>query len=415
MKNNRLFTIIFFCVLGAVLIIFFALSGNSNRYNWRETYDPESVQPYGTHFIRELMKSYASEGFVYNTKRPVYSLLDSVSNKKKSAYVFLGESMHLDSLDIQAMKRYVNAGNDVFLITPYLTNELSDAFYAAECSQFIFNQTTDTTTIHANFYHPEFVTPQPYKFAFRINDKDADYYWEHLNTTVLCDSVKSIVPLGYFKPDFVNFFKIPFGQGNLFVHTNPILFTNYFMVREKNTEYASAVFSHSNSKVILWDEYSKIPYYQKKRNPYYNPLYFVMQQPSLQYAWWVMLALTFLYILFTAKRRQRFIPVLEQKTNTSLSFLTLVASLHYHNGNHGDIARKKMRHFLHMIRTKYNLSTHKVDPEFIKKLSAKSQVNEGEIELIFDQYQIIDKFQSIDSARLANLYNAIQNFYNKAK
>lgn len=415
MKNNRLFTIIFFCVLGVVLILVFSLTGSKSNYNWRETYDPESIQPYGTHFIRELMKSYASEGFVYNTKRPVYALLDSASNRKKSAYVFIGESMYLDSLDVQAMKRYVNAGNDVFLITPYLTNELSDAFYNAECAQDIFTQSTDTATIHANFFHPEFSTTKPYTFTFRINDKDANYYWEHLSTTVLCDSLKSLVPLGSFAPDFVNFFKIPHGQGNLFVHTNPVLFTNYFMLSEKNTEYASSVFSHTNSKLILWDEYSKIPYYQKKRNPYYNPLYFIMQQPSLQYAWWVMLILTLFYILFTAKRRQRFIPVLEQKTNTSLSFLTMVASLHYHNQNHGDIARKKMRHLLHTIRTKYALSTHAIDQEFIRKLSVKSQVSVGEIELIFDQYHIIDKFQSIDSARLANLYNAIQNFYTKAK
>lgn len=415
MKNNRLFTIIFFCVLAAVLIIFFWLTADKNKYSWRETYDPQSNQPYGTQFIREMMKSYASEGFVYNTKRPIHELLDSASNKKKSAYVFIGESMYVDSLDVRAMERYVNAGNDIFLVTPYLTNDLSIAFYQAECSRHIFTQTTDTTTIRPNFYHPEFATPTPYKFTFRINDKDAKYYWEYLSTSVLCDSLESVVPLGYFAPDFVNFFKIPYGKGNLFVHTNPILFTNYFMIKEKNTEYASSVFSHTNSKVILWDEYSKVPFYQKTRNPYYNPLYFVMQQPSLQYAWWVMLVLTLLYIFFAAKRRQRFIPVLEQKTNTSLAFLNMVASLHYHNENHGDIARKKMRHFLHLIRTKYSLSTHKIDQEFIRKLSAKSQVSVGEIELIFDQYQIIDKFQSIDSGRLANLYNAIQNFYNKAK
>lgn len=221
--------------------------------------------------------------------------------------------------------------------------------------------------------------------------------------------------MGYFEPDHVNFFKIPHGQGNLYIHTNPVLFTNYFMIKERNTDYASSVFSHTSHKTLLWDEYSKESYYQPGRNPYYNPLYFIMQQPSLQYAWWVMLALVLLYVFFAAKRRQRFIPVLEQKSNTSLAFLKMVASLYYQNQNHGNMARKKMRHFLHLIRTKYSLSTHKIDSEFIKKLSIKSQVSEGEIGLIFDQYRIIEKFQDIDSQRLADLYNAIQNFYNKAK
>lgn len=415
MKNNRTFIIVFFSILAVVLVAFFFLMSDSRRYNWRESYDPESDQPYGTLFMRELLKSYASDGFVFNTKKSIHQLLDSASGKKKSAYVFIGHSLHVDSLDTEAMQHYLKAGNDVFLITPYLAEELNSAFYPAECSRSIYSQSVDTATVHTNFFHPEFKVPKPYRFTFRVGDKDVKYYWDYLAKTVLCDSVKSVVPLGYLEPDHVNFFKIRYGKGNLFIHTTPIMFTNYFMTKEKNTEYASSVFSHSTAKAFIWDEYSKLPFYRKSRNPYYNPLYFIMDQPSLQYAWWVMLVLALLYVLFAAKRRQRFIPVLEQKTNTSLAFLTMVSSLHYHNQNHGDMARKKMRHFLHFIRTKYSLSTHKIDSEFIKKLSVKSQVSEQEIEIIFDQYQVIDKFHTIDSQRLAHLYNAIQNFYNKAK
>lgn len=415
MRNNRIFTIVFFSILGVVLVLFFFLTSDDRKYNWRETYEPQSDQPYGTLFIRKLLESYATDGFVFNTKKPIHELLDSASGKKKSAYVIIAHSLYADSLDIKAMQNYLTAGNDVFLVTPYLTDDLSEAFYQAECSKNIFTQSTDTPTIQANFYHPAFATSKDYRFTFRINDKDVSYYWDYLGSSVLCDSVKSIIPLGYFEPHHVNFFKIPYGQGNLFVHTDPVIFTNYFMVKERNTEYASSVFTHSTAKAIIWDEFSKVPFYRQNRNPYYNPLYFIMEQPSLQYAWWLMLVLALLYVFFAAKRQQRFVPVLEQKANTSLAFLTMVSSLHYHNQNHGNIARKKMRHFLHFIRTKYSLSTHKIDPEFIKKLSVKSQVSEQEIEIIFDQYQIIDNFHNIDSQRLAHLYNAIQNFYNKAK
>ena len=415
MKNNKTFTIIFFSILGGALLLFFYSTMNGRKYNWRETYNPTSDQPYGTRFIREMLKSYASDGFVYNTKKPVHQLLDSASVGQKSAYVFIGQSLYMDSLDVQAMQKYLTSGNDAFLITPYLAHNLSAVFYEAECTRDIFSESTDTVTIHTNFYHPQFAAIRPYSFAFRIGDKDVNYDWEYLSPVTLCDSVKSIVPLGYFEPDHVNFFKIPYGRGNLYIHTNPVLFTNYFMVKERNTEYASSVFSHTSSKTILWDEFSKQPYFRKNGNPYYNPLYYIMQQPSLQYAWWVMLGLALLYVFFAAKRRQRFIPVLEQKVNTSLAFLKMVASLHYQNQNHGNMARKKMRHFLHLIRTKYSLATHKIDDEFIKKLWAKSQVSAGEIQIIFDQYHIIEKFQDIDSQRLADLYNAVQNFYNKAK
>ena len=74
-----------------------------------------------------------------------------------------------------------------------------------------------------------------------------------------------------------------------------------------------------------------------------------------------------------------------------------------------------MRFFLQTVRTRYGLQTHTIDTVFMEKLALKSQVSRAEVELIFQQYRIIDNFQDIDSAPLANLHNAIQNFYNKAK
>jgi hypothetical protein len=269
--------------------------------------------------------------------------------------------------------------------------------------------------VKANFYLPAFTQKRPYSFSYRFKEKDFPYYWRHLNNALLCDSLKAIVPLGYFDTDYVNFFKIKHGKGNVYVHTNPLMFTNYFMTQERNTDYASSVFSHSGYRIIIWDEYSKDPFYQPERNPYYNPLYYIIQQPGLRYAWWVMLTLALLYVFFAAKRKQRFVPILEPKSNTSLAFLKMVASLHYHNQNHTSMARKKMRHFLHLVRTRYNLPTQKLDDTFIQKLSAKSNVDEASIQLILTQYRIIDNYQDIDAVRLADLYTAIDNFYKQAK
>lgn len=415
MKNNRLFTIIFFSILAVVLLAFFSLINQDKRYAWYENYKTENDQPYGTLFIRKLLASYATEGFVYNTKKPVHKLLDSLTGKHESMYVFIGPGPYLDSTDRTAFKKYIADGNDAFIISTNIQDELLHSVYTPECINTLTYGGIDTITVNANFYLPAFTEKRPHSFAYRLNDEDIKYYWRHLSPSVLCDSVTALVPLGYFDADHVNFFKIPHGKGNVYVHTNPIMFTNYFMTRERSTEYASSVFSHSGYRTIIWDEYSKDPFYQPDKSPTYNPLYYIMQQPSLRYAWWVMLALTLLYVFFAAKRKQRFIPVLEPKSNTSLAFLKMVSSLHYHNQNHGDMARKKMRHFLHFVRTRYNLSTQKVDETFIQKLAAKSKVSEAEIEIILNQYRIIDNFQDIDSGRLADLYTAIDNFYKQAK
>lgn len=408
--------IVVLVLLGISVLIFLYLTYNKARYNWNETYDTKSEEPFGTLFIHALVKSYAQEGFTHNIKKALPELLDSAIRSTPSAYLYVGNYWDADSLGVEAMKQYLKSGNDAFIICNYPPHAMLAALYQSECTEIVTFDPKIAVSQEANFYHPEFSVSRPYKFTFRIKNEDETYYWQHLDSLALCDSASSLVPLGSFDDVHVNFFKIPYGAGSLYIHTNPILFTNYFMLNERHADYASAVLSHSKHRRIIWDDY-KSSLFSFKRSPgsYSNPLYYIMAQPALRYAWWLLVALGLLYVLFTAKRQQRFIPVLEKKTNSSLAFSRMVASIFYLNRNHGDMARKKMRFFLHTVRTRYGLQTHTIDPEFIKKLSLKSQVSEQEIELIFNQYKIIDDFPEIDSAPLINLYTTIQNFYNKAK
>jgi hypothetical protein len=176
------------------------------------------------------------------------------------------------------------------------------------------------------------------------------------------------------------------------VHTTPLVFTNFFITKPDKLAYASGVFSHLKGENIIWDEYSKAPFIRNDNKSYDSPLYFILQQPSLKYAWWLFLISVILYILFAAKRTQRTIPVLETKSNTSLEYVHLISSLHYQNGNHLDMARKKMKYFLYFIRSKYGIHAQHFTDDLLGKLSEKSKVNLGDVKKIFERYHLIDKY-----------------------
>jgi hypothetical protein len=406
--------IVVLSLLGVSVLVFLYLTLNKNRYNWNESYSSKSTQPFGTKYVHEILKSFATEGFTHNSEKPLETLLDSASYSQ-TAYVSINYYWDDDSIGGTALQKFIANGNDAFIICRYLPERLIRNLYLAECAQALRVSSIASKNINANFYHPAFSVSQPYTFKYQIKNEDVDYMWQYLDNKLLCDSTSSIIPLGFFEPDHVNFFRIPHGKGSLFIHTNPILFTNFFMVQEGNLNYSASLFSHSPYRKIIWDEYHSPFSFNRNPNSYSNPLYYIMEQPALRYSWWLLVALTLLYVVFAAKRQQRPVPVVEKKANTSLAFLKMVSSLHFRNKNHGDIARKKMRFFLHTVRSRYGLQTHTIDSHFIEKLSAKSQVSQPEVEVIFQQYKIINNFQEIDSAPLANLYNAIQNFYNKAK
>jgi hypothetical protein len=341
-KNNRNTVIILFALLGAVLLIYFIFfSDDEKRYQWYESYRVDSDQPYGTLFIQKMLEDYKPDGdFTLNDKKPVKILLSDVS--ANSNYVFIGQSLHLDFDDTGALIKFLERGGNVFIASLEPPESLLTAVYFKECGAQISFKTNEQDSVDLNFYHKSLQTERGINYAFRYGTEDNPYSWNFINEDVFCETSQSIVPLGYQNTYRVNFIRIAAGKGNLFLHTNPLVFTNYFLTKPEKMKYASGVFSHLAGKHIIWDEYSKVPY-SGNNNAYNSPLYYILQQPSLKYAWWLLLLTVVLYVLFGAKRKQRIIPVHEPKTNTSLEFVKLISRLHYQNGNHVDMARKKMK------------------------------------------------------------------------
>jgi hypothetical protein len=124
-----------------------------------------------------------------------------------------------------------------------------------------------------------------------------------------------------------------------------------------------------------------------------------------------------LYVVFAARRRQRVIPVLETKTNTSLEFINLISRLHYKNGTHVDMARKKMKYFLYFVRSKYGIHAETFSEGQMRMLAEKARVNIADVRAIFSQYYLIEeKFSSyIEPNRLVDLYESIENLYRQSK
>jgi hypothetical protein len=415
-KNKRATIIVVFAVLGGLLLLYFIFGDDEKRFQWYESYRADSDQPYGTMFIKKMLEGYRPESkFVFNDRTPLKHLLDSTGSDSHD-YVFIGQSLSLDEEDVNALAGFIESGGDAFIASLEFPESVVSSVYYKECDAQVAFQEGEADSVSFNFFHEALRTDSGFQYTYRYGSEDRPYSWNYINGEAFCDSTQALVPLGNQEGRGVNFIRVSVGRGNLYLHSNPLVFTNYFLSKQEKVDYATGVFSHLKGKNIIWDEYSKIPF-SGNNNAYNSPLYYILQQPSLKYAWWLLLLTVFLYILFAAKRQQRVIPVLEPKTNTSLEFVNLIATLHYRNENHLDMARKKMKYFLYFVRSKYGIHAEKFDDQQVRKLAEKSKVNEADVKAIFDQYNIIEeKFQqTIEANRLLNLYYSIDNFYTRCK
>jgi hypothetical protein len=417
MRENRVTIIVVCAVLVIAVLFYFNATSKLPKYQWFENYRASSDQPYGLSILQQMLERHRpGKQFLVNDKKPLSHLLNEVRDPASTDYVFIGQSIFLDEAGTSALAKFIEAGGDVLIAAQEPPEQLLDAVYFKECDVSVEYKTNFIQDVKLNFYHEDLHTEEGVGYAYRLVTKDSPYSWDYFSGSIFCDSTRSVAALGYMDEDKVNFIKIAVGLGNLYIHSNPLVFTNYHLTDRRKVSYAGSVFAHLDGEDIIWDEFSKIPTYGNNHE-YDSPLYYILQQPSLKYAWWLLLLTVLLYAVFAAKRKQRPVAVMEPKSNTSLEFVNMIARLHYKNGNHLDMAHKKMRYFLYFVRSKYGIHAEKFSDEHIRRLSEKSRVKLSEVEVIFSRYSLIeDRFKTnIEANRLVDLYDSIDNFYKQSK
>ena len=65
-------------------------------------------------------------------------------------------------------------------------------------------------------------------------------------------------------------------------------------------------------------------------------------------------------MIFTARRKQRAIPVIREPENKSLEFAELIGTLYYQKKDHADLVRKKYLYFAEELRREMQVDVEEV-------------------------------------------------------
>ncbi len=410
-------------LLLALLLYLFGGSGKSN-YSWREHYRPSSKDPYGTYLVRNLLET-------YHPGQHFEVLTDSLGGQLDSGnFVYVGNQFWLDSLALDQLLRFVEQGNRAFIACPYLPSNLMDSLGLNECEVFndyasptpdapnYIDQISDTAVI-ANLNHPALRDSAGYLMDFQFLKKPVQHEWSYLNAEYFCDSQTVLAPLGLLNDTYINFASASYGDGEIYLHTTPLAFTNLHLIDKRGLEYSSKAFSHLKNGPIYWDEREYNPFASTAGGgggqQQESPLKYILSQPALAWAWYILLGMAVFYLIFRAKRRQRVIPVLEKNTNTSLEFISTIGRLFFIQNNHRQLAAQKMRLFLIFVRERYHLPTKELNEQFVKGLAIRSNLPEEHFNKIINLNRNIANSGFLSEATLIDFHQLMERFYRECK
>jgi len=412
MGNKR--AVIFGAILIALIIGLYFIIKNMIGDNWFVSLSATSKDPYGTYVAQELLDSYFPDKQFVTVDKFISRTLDT--NETNANYIYIGHDLFLDQKEIKTLKRFVEKGNRVFISSFNISDSLFISLYPNNHIRHWTNyENYEDSIIRINLQYP-LPSSQPIQLYVRDKYHKIKYTFPYLPERELWKSSSfRFDKLGVMQDSFCNFFGFGYGKGAIYIHTTPLVFTNYFLKNRAVLDYSSNAFSVLQNGKIYFDNrnYSG---YQFNKNFEKNPIQYIISNASLSWAWFLSICSILLYIFFFAKRRQNPIKVLPHPSNSALAFIKNMGALYFNNNNHKQIAIIRLRYFFNFLKDRYGFLQKDISNEnSIILLSQKSGIEIQYLKNLFRQIQVIEHAIAITEADLQNLYSEIEQFKTLAK
>ena len=398
-----------------VMTICALCSGCKQKLNERVTLWRNDQIPYGTWYAFENLSYLFPDAGIYinkNTPQQLEMLDDSEeadsaavsvgvsSETEKNAYIIIAPEVLPDEEETNALLRLASFGNHVFISSFRISRSLLDSMRlnADEFAAYYSNR----DSLYVELEDPVERTIYTYNYP----GKSMDTYFTGFDSSIT--NIKGWDHQG--RPNYVRFTYE--GGGSLSIHLAPLVFTNFFLLHKENNDYYEQALSYlpENVNVIYWDDYFRNKARSQGKNKNFSALGWIMSQPGLKEAVWLILLLLLLVYLFESKRRQKIIPVVQPLKNASLDFVKTIGRLYYQRRDNRNLALKMKMHFLDQVRTRYNIKASTLNEELVNRLSFISGYERQAVYQLVYGLKTAEDLPELSDEELMELNDKMENF-----
>ncbi|MDR6300864.1 DUF4350 domain-containing protein [Mesonia maritima] len=389
-------------ILLLALLVYFEAS-KPEPVNWFPSYSENDKIPLGTYVFYENLSEKADD--LRPMEKPPYTYLND--SLEKGTYFFISHSLYFDNAELNELLNWVSTGNTVFLAANDFKGKLLDTLHIEQRARV---QTSDLESHpHFNLVNPDLKNAEAFEFS---HDKNFMFFREidTASQTVLGVGNLKDEDQNVIKKPLVNFIKAPFGEGKIYLHSSPEVFSNYFLLTEKNYQYTENLLAYLDLKQpLFWDKNYKLG-----KTIHTSPLYILLNSKYLKWAYYFTIIGVILFILFEGKRKQKSIKVVKPLKNQTYDYTRTIAGMYLDKKDHKAIADKQIDYFLYFIRTKLRTDTHQLDQDFYNTLAERTNYTVEEVESLFQYIINIQQQKQITKNELIELNKKITSFKKNA-
>ncbi len=398
MRNTNKFAII---LLGLTILVIALIDVMGDKpIDWRKTYNQRDKIPYGLFITHQKLPTFLKRGTTMSDFTSTnYQVIDSLLQGKTSGtVVYIEDRLYEGKQTIDKLYEFAESGGEVFIST----NEISKPLL-------------DTLGIKQSYYYPSDIsTTLQNERSFSLADgRKASYNDLHYPGVFWDLDSAQVTILGYFEAEgkkIPNFIRVEVGKGRFILHLEPVMFTNYFMLKRDNFNYGLTALKFISSNNLYWYDGNF-----KTAHRSGSPLRVLLENAGLREGWYLILFGLLLFLLFKSKREQRAVAVVEPEPNLSKEFARTIATLYYENGNPKNLISKKIEYFLFDLRMQFQMDIMQLEEDdFPRQLSVRTGIDEQYAQYIVSMLKRFRNAGDSTDQELMMVNKEIEEFKRKA-
>lgn len=459
MKSSRNFL---FAML-VLFVLFCLLQVNlPKKFVWSPTFSHVDKQPFGCFVFDSVLTQSLPNG--YHVTKKTFFQLDQEHAKEKISVLMVVDQQNLKQLDVKYLCNIARRGGKVMVVASgsfddgrnadtVVVDELERTFnvriedgtyfslrgilaglkahdndmydtiywnnretmYAAQSYRMFYNMVGGTLFVDS--------VPKVKRLAYTLSTAGYDYKHDSLYVgdftgfDTIVDEKERIERIDTFAikkvPAAVS---VPYGKGEVIFVSSPLLFTNYGMLEGNTSVYIFRLMSYlADLPVYRTEAYVKTDAMLVAEQ---SPFREFIKRPPLRWALYLALLGVVLFMIFTARRRQRVIPIMSKPANRSLEFIQLIGTLYYQRKDHVDLVRKKFKLFAEELRKTAGVDISDVntdDREYLL-LAEKTGMNSDRLKKVIRQIRLVLHSEgNISVEEMRSLIDAMDTIVRHAK
>lgn len=446
-----------------LFVLFCLLQVNlPKKFVWSPTFSHVDKQPLGCFVFDSVLTQSLPNG--YHVTKKTFFQLDQEHAKEKISVLMVVDQQNLKQLDVKYLCNIARRGGKVMVVASSsfddgrnadtaVVDELERTFkvriedgmyfslrgilaglkahdndmydtiywnnretmYAAQPYKMFYNMVGGTLFVDS--------VPKVKRLAYTLSTAGYDYKLDSLYVgdftgfDTIVDEKERIERIDTFAikkvPTAVS---VPYGKGEVIFVSSPLLFTNYGMLEGNTSVYIFRLMSYlADLPVYRTEAYVKTDAMLVAEQ---SPFREFIKRPPLRWALYLALLGVVLFMIFTARRRQRVIPIISKPANRSLEFIQLIGTLYYQRKDHVDLVRKKFKLFAEELRKTAGVDISDVntdDREYLL-LAEKTGMNSDRLKKVIRQIRLVLHSESnISVEEMRSLIDAMDTIVRHAK